>query len=69
MLTSVVVQHKEGSYNIMIGQRVLDGLGPVVKTLKIGKDAVVITNPVIRQRHGAALAKGLRRARISSDIF
>jgi len=69
MLPPITVSHKEGTYNISIGQRVLENIGPVLKALKIGKNAVVITNPVIEEHHGKALAKGLRRGRLSFSFI
>ncbi len=62
---SVKVELKENSYEIMIGQDCLAGLGEHLLPLKVGRDAIVITNPVIRKHHGRALQTGLKRCGFS----
>lgn len=52
-------------YQIAIGHNTLGKLGAAIKTLDIGQDAVVITNPGIRRRHGQALSSGLKKAGMS----
>ncbi len=60
---------KENSYNIVVGQGILPQLGKALQPFKMGKDAVVITNPVIRRLHGPALAAGLARQGITAKFF
>ena len=68
-MKTVNVALKENAYKIVIGQRILSGLGAKLKSLKIGTDAVVITSPVIRRYHGSALAAGLKENGFSVRFF
>lgn len=53
---------KERSYNIVVGDNILGSLGGYLKRLNIGKDACVITTPVINAIWGPKLSSSLRRA-------
>jgi len=66
---SVKVNLKDNAYDIMIGQKCLDGLGTALKPLALGPDAVVITNPVVKRLHGKTLIKGLKGAGFSVKVF
>ncbi|MCK5581679.1 MAG: 3-dehydroquinate synthase [Candidatus Omnitrophica bacterium] len=57
---TVKVDLKDNNYNIVIGNQILKDLGTALKPLKVGTDAIIITNPVIKRHHGGALAAGLR---------
>lgn len=56
----VPVSLKENAYQIIIGSNSLLKLGAKLKSLKIGRDAIIITNPVIKRLYGKAVAEGLK---------
>jgi len=60
-MKSINVPLRENSYKIVIGHNILSHLGRRLRSLKIGKDAVIITNPRIHKNHGRALVKGLKK--------
>ncbi|MFP4472250.1 MAG: 3-dehydroquinate synthase [Candidatus Omnitrophota bacterium] len=55
-------QPDQQSYPIMIGHGILSELAAEIKRQNIGTDAVIVTNPVIHQHHGAELSSALRDA-------
>ena len=59
---SVKVDLRDNPYEIMIGRDILGSLGQHLQPLKIGTDAIIITNPVIHKYHGKTLARGLKSA-------
>jgi len=65
----VKVNLKDNSYDILIGVDILADLGEILKSLSIGKDAIVITNPVIKRLHGKALTKSLKKSGFNVDFF
>lgn len=65
----VSVPLKQNAYDIVIGRDILPQLGAKLKTLQIGRDAVVITNPVIQRCHGAKLTEGLKKSGFSVKVF
>jgi 3-dehydroquinate synthase len=58
----IKVNLKKRSYNIIIGSGILEKIGTYLKQLKLGSDAYIITNPVIKNVHGAKLKNSLSRA-------
>lgn len=48
------------SYDIVIGYKVLPEFGRLLRKLKIGSDAVVVTNPYIRKLYGDRLENSLK---------
>ncbi len=56
---------KENSYDIVIGTNILGALGSQLRKMKIGKDAVIITNPIIKKHYGRLIAEGLKKKGIS----
>lgn len=53
------------SYDILIGDGLLSKSGGIIKKLKIGRDAVVITNKVLERAYGKTLKKSLNISGIS----
>ena len=53
------------SYDILIGDGLLSNSGAIIKKLKIGRDAVVITNKAIRRAYGRTLKNSLNMSGIS----
>ena len=66
---SLKVDLKENSYKIIVGNRILSRLGKYCKTLGLGPDAVVITNPLIQKLHGRTLVSGLKNNGFSVKVF
>ena len=67
-MQSIAVPLKTNAHKIVIGHNILAKLGAKLKTLKIGKDAIIITNPVINKYHGKALIAGLKRSGFSVKV-
>ncbi|MBM3250606.1 MAG: 3-dehydroquinate synthase [Candidatus Omnitrophica bacterium] len=53
---------KKRSYDIVIGKGILKRLGSLTRSLDLGADAYVITNPFLKKRFGRALEKALKSA-------
>jgi len=68
-MKTIKVSLKENSYNILIGQKILPRLGSVVKTFKIGDDAIIISNPNIARRYGKIVIRSFHQAGITSKLF
>jgi len=68
MLT-VKVDLSSNSYDILIGNKVLPELGAAVKALGLGTDAVIITNPVVKNHHGRAVTASLKQAGLTSTAL
>jgi len=61
----VNVSLKENPYKIIIGEKILAKLGQQLKALKIGRDAVIITSPIIKRYYGRIVAGSLKRSGFS----
>ncbi len=72
-MVHVKVSLKENSYTITIGNRVWENLGATLKdfakSVGIGEDAVIITNPIIKQKHGRELSAVLKKHDFSAKFF
>ncbi|MDP3730426.1 MAG: 3-dehydroquinate synthase [Candidatus Omnitrophota bacterium] len=64
-MNRVKVSLGERSYNILIGPGLLSKSGAIIKKLNIGRDAVVITNKVLRRAYGVTLKNSLNKSGIS----
>lgn len=53
---------KERSYDIVIGEGLLQKCGPLLKTLKIGRDAIVVTNRRLLALYRRPLEKSLEKS-------
>jgi len=56
------VNLKKRSYNIVVGNNIVNTLGEYILKLNIGRDAYVITNASIKKRYGQLLNSGLKRS-------
>jgi 3-dehydroquinate synthase len=65
----IPVRLKTDPYDIVVGNGILSGLGAKLKNQNIGKNAVVITNPIIHQCHGQALTAGLKQNGFSVKVL
>jgi 3-dehydroquinate synthase len=61
-MKAIKVNLKKRSYNIVIGNAILKKIGAHLKQLKLGSDAYIITNRVIKNVHGEELKNSLSRA-------
>lgn len=64
-MTTIRVPLKGSSYSIVIEQGVLSRCGSYLKKLRIGRDAVVITNPKIFRLYGQTVSRSLRQSNYS----
>ena len=55
----IEIKLKEKSYRIIIGNRIINSLGSLLNKLNIGKDAIIITNPLIKKYFGKKVEKSL----------
>ena len=58
-MKKIKVRLGENSYNILICSNELNKLGPCLKRLNIGRDAVIITNPGIKKLFGSKIERVL----------
>lgn len=58
-MKKIKVNLGKNSYDILICSGELDKLGPCLKRLNIGKDAVIVTNPGIKKLFGTKIKKAL----------
>lgn len=68
-MRSIHVPLKTNAYDIVVGYNTLSRLGARLKSLKIGRDAVIITNPAINRYHGKALISGLKKNGFSVKVM
>jgi len=68
-MKKIKVNLKQNSYDIIVGTNILSQLGSTVKKLNIGKDALVITNPIVRKLYGTVMAKSLKKSGVSVKFF
>jgi len=54
------VDLKENPYEILVGSGILKDLGAVLKPLRLGRDAFIVTNPIIRRYHGRQISAALK---------
>ncbi len=68
-MINIKVDLGENSYSIVIDHKSLQEVGGKLKPLNVGDDAVIITNPVIKQLHGKTLNASLKKAGFSTKFF
>ena len=62
MMQTIKVTLKDNPYVIAIGHDMLGALPQCLKSLGLGKDAVIVSHSMIERLHGTKLAAGLRKA-------
>lgn len=67
-MKELVVRLGKNSYPIKIGQGILAKTGLYAARLRLGKDAVVITNAKINHLYGSTLGDSLKRSGISTHV-
>ena len=65
----VRVDLRENSYDILIDNAILKNVGDIIRSLSLGEDAIVITNPLIAKYHGPVLADALKKSGCSVKFF
>lgn len=68
-MIKINVSLKTDPYSIIIGHQTLNSIGACLKKLNIGKDAVIITNPILRKLYGNILSSSLRKNGISVKML
>jgi 3-dehydroquinate synthase len=61
----IKVKLGERTYEIIIGNRILGGLGKHIQRLKIGDSAYIITNAFLKRKYGKILISALNKNKIS----
>lgn len=67
-MQAIKVNLGKRSYNIIVGANIIKLLPDYIKKLSIGSDAYVITNALIKNRHGLRLNRILKEAGINVKI-
>ncbi len=62
MTQRIPVALKANPYNILVGHDILADLPKQIKQLGFGRDAVIISHPVIERLHGVKLSLALKKA-------
>jgi len=60
MISKIPVKLKDNAYDLFIGYQILDQLPQLIKDLGLGKDALIITHPMIEDLYGKSLTVGLK---------
>ena len=63
-MKTITVNLKERSYNILVGKGIAQNIGAIIRRLKLGNSAYIITNAGIKRRYGTSLRKSLLKARL-----
>ena len=69
MTQSVRVPLKSNPYNILIGQGLISSAGIVLKKLRVGRNALVVTNKNLARLYGKKLKRSLSGSGISCTIL
>ena len=59
---------KKRSYDIIVGRHILSRLPAFIKTLKVGRDAYIITNPLIAKKCAGELKRALKKSGLDFKI-
>lgn len=68
-MQKVALKLKENSYDIVVGKNILPKIGAYLRSLKIGEDAIIITNPIVRKLHGKAVEASLKKSGFSVKVL
>jgi 3-dehydroquinate synthase len=67
-MKKVKVSLGDRSYQIFVGDKILDKTGDFISKLKIGKDAFIITNRIIKKIYGKRLKRSLNNCGIEAKF-
>ena len=62
MISKISVDLKDNPYAIAIGHGILGDIPRFIRPLGLGKDAVVISHPLVERLHGFKLSAALKKA-------
>jgi len=62
MILEIPVELKDNPYIIAIGHGILDQIPSLLKNRGLGRDALIITHPVLERLYGAPLSAALKRS-------
>ncbi len=68
-MQTIKVDLGQNSYNIIVGEKILPKLGAYLRALKIGQDAIVITNSYVRKLHGKNILFSLKQEGFSVKVI
>lgn len=68
-MKTVPLKLKENSYKIMIGNKIMTQLPRLIKSLELGKDAVIITDRTVERLHGRQVSASLKSQGFSAKFF
>lgn len=60
---------EDNSYKIVVGSEIFSEFVETIRRLRIGQDAVIITNPIIHKLHGRKLISRLKKSGFSVKVF
>ncbi len=69
MISRVAVNLKHNSYNILIGHDILGKFPQFIRTLGLGRDAVIISHSSLERLYGIKLSASLKKAGYSVKFF
>ncbi len=69
MIKTINVPLEKNSYQIIIGNKILPLLGSKLKALRIGHDAIIITNPIVNKIYSKSIVKGLKNNGFTTRVF
>ncbi|MBF0489777.1 MAG: 3-dehydroquinate synthase [Candidatus Omnitrophica bacterium] len=69
MTTTIKLNLKENAYPIVIGHDILKDMPRHLKGLSLGKDAVIISHPMIEKLYGNKLSAALKKVGYSVKVF
>jgi len=64
-MEKIKVNLKERSYDILVGMNILRNLAEFIRSVKLGKDAYIITNKFLKIRYGGKLEEPLKKSGFS----
>ena len=68
-MDKITVNLAKRSYTIIIGNRIINQLGGILKKLNIGSGAFIITNDFLKNKYGLKLAQSLSKSGINSHFM
>jgi 3-dehydroquinate synthase len=66
-MKKITVNLKERSYHVFIGVK-LENLGSYLKTIKVSKNVLIVTNPTVGKLYCAKLAGGIKKAGFNAVV-
>jgi len=67
-MKTIVLKLKEKSYSIIIRNQIINSLGNLLSKLNIGKDAIIITNPLVKKYFGKQIERSLKKSNFAINF-